>query len=97
MLDIGSQAIAKSLTKDQRRALKNLSVHMKSIKRIVAALGPDSLAEYCRYGYLSEEKISELEGLEPYLPDEESESSHEVTGNGGEIGSEDSDAGTVTD
>ena len=36
-------------------------------------LGSDSLEEYCRSGYLSEEKIGELEGLEPCFPKGEDE------------------------
>ena len=89
VLDIGSQVIAKGLREDQRRALRELSTYLKSIKKLVKTLGPKSLDEYCRYGYLSEEKIRELEKFGDCLHEDKVgiEEVEEDTGSGEEPGS----------
>ena len=52
------------MTKEQRSALQELAPYLRSIQKMVRTLGPDTLEEYCRYGYLSEAKVGELEVLE---------------------------------
>ena len=62
--EIGSQLIARSLTKEQGLALKTLAPYLRNIKHLVRTLGADSLEEYCRFGHLSAAKIKELEDLQ---------------------------------
>ena len=57
--------IVKGLRDDQRQALKEISIHLKGVKKIIQGLGSDSFEGYCRCDHLSKKKIGELKGLEP--------------------------------
>ena len=77
--------MVKQYNDDQREALQKLSQYLKSIRKLVGVLGTECLDDFCRYGHLPKEKITQIEELEAWLPGE-------ANGEEGEESAMDSDA-----
>ena len=99
MIGVGAYLVAKKLTNSQRQALEHLAPYLKSIRKMVKALGPNVLDDYCRQGHLSQEKISDLDKLEACLTeerigsgDEEEEEEEEEENAESRLGSNESDS-----
>ena len=68
MTGIANSLVTKDWTVFQRVCVEVISEYLPSITGLVKLLGKDALDDYCRYGYLEQEKIDAVVAFEGRCP-----------------------------
>ncbi len=77
MTGIVNSLVTKDWTAFQRVCVEVISDYLPSITGLVSVLGEDALDDYCRYGYLEQEKIDAVvafKGCHPPVTEAEEDS-----------------------
>ena len=67
-LGIGCSLVTHGWNKYQHGIVQSLGRHMYGIKKLVAALGPMALEDYCNNGCLDEDLVRRFEATEAFGP-----------------------------
>ena len=68
MTGIANSVITKDWTVFQRLCMEVISDYLPSIMGLVSGLGEDALDDYCRHGYLKQEKIDAIKAFKGCCP-----------------------------
>ena len=80
MIGIANSVVTKDWTVFQRLCMEVISDYLPSIMGLVSALGKDALDDYCRHGYLRQEKIDAIKtfnGCCPLVTESEEDSAED--------------------
>ena len=73
MTGIGNSYVTKDWTVFQRVCVEVISAYLPSITGLVELLGETALEDYCRHGFLEQDKLDAVAAFKGYKPPETEE------------------------